>query len=90
MSIFLGILVAAAAILCAGQALAGSMTYLPGRGAPVRVAVSTNRGTSWKESLLKPGTTVSWPSTATNLNANGMPLDPKKSYRVKDGNISEK
>lgn len=80
-------------ILLAGRAWAGSMTYVPGRAnmsPPMNVAFSTNRGSSWQQKTLKPGTTVSWPATATNLNVNGMPLDPKKNYRVKEGNIAER
>lgn len=93
MQIFFSFVVAFFVIFFAGRAIAGTINYAPGRAnmsPPVNVAYSTNKGASWQQKMLKPGMTVTWPGTATNLNVNGMPLDPKKNYRVKEGNVSER
>ncbi len=93
MQIFFSFVVAFFVIFFAGRAIAGTINYAPGRAnmsPPVNVAYSTNKGASWQQKMLKPGMTVTWPGTATNLNVNGMPLDPRKNYRVKEGNVSER
>lgn len=84
---------AIAVFLCAGKALAGTVRYEPGRkqlSPDMVLSISTNHGGAWRQTVLKPGRTVPIPSGATHMNINGIPLDPKKSYRIKEGNVFEK
>lgn len=54
---------------------------------PVKVSFSRNNGTSWEHKQVKPGQTFSVPKDATNLQINGVPRNPQKNYKVKDGNV---
>lgn len=92
MHIILFSLVAVVILLCAGKALAGNVRYEPGRSQlspDMTVSFSTNNGGAWRHVILKPGKGFPVPSGATHLNINGIPLDPKRNYRIKEGNVFE-
>lgn len=91
--IFVCAIIAIAVFLCASKALAGTVRYEPGRSRlspDMTVSFSTNNGGAWRQVVLKPGKGFSVPSGATHMNINGIPLDPGRSYRIKEGNIFEK
>lgn len=75
--------------LFASSAFAGSIQHIgTGKPAPaVQVTFSRNNGASWQKTEVKPGQTFQVPRDATHLNINNVPRDPKRDYKVKDGNV---
>lgn len=73
----------------ASSAFAGVIQYIgTGRPAPaVEVTFSRNNGASWQKTEVKPGQAFHVPRDATHLNINGVPRDPKRDYKVKEGNV---
>lgn len=80
---------ALAIIMGTTVAQAGSIQYIgTGRSAPkVKVTFSRNNGASWEYKEVKPGQTYHVPKDATHLRIDNVPLDPKRNYKVKDGNV---
>ncbi len=71
--------------------MAGKVQYI-GQGRPsppVTVSFSINKGASWKTTEVKPGQTCNVSRSATHLNIDGVPRDPGKTWRVRDGNVFE-
>lgn len=70
-------------------AQAGSVQYIgTGCAAPkVKVSFSRNKGATWEHKEIKPGQTFSVPRDATHLRIDNVPLDPRRNYKVKDGNV---
>lgn len=85
----IALFLALASFLGASAAQAGTIQYIgTGRDAPkVKVSVSRNRGASWEHKEVKPGQTYTVPKDATHLRIDNVPLDPKRNYKVKDGNV---
>jgi len=54
---------------------------------PVEISFSRNNGTTWKNAKVVPGQTFAVPSDATHLNINNVPRDPKKNYKIREGNV---
>lgn len=54
---------------------------------PVKVSFSRNNGASWEHKQVKPGQTFNVPKDATHMQLNGIPRNPQKNYKVKDGNV---
>ena len=68
---------------------AGTIQYL-GTGRPaeqMKITYSRDKGSSWKTVYIKMGQTLSIPPDATHLNINNVPCDPKRNYKIKDGNV---
>ncbi|WP_165071993.1 hypothetical protein [Desulfovibrio sp. ZJ200] len=78
-----------AALAVASVAQAGSIQYLSsGRKAPpVKVTFSTNNGGIWEHRVLKPGQICTFPKGTTHLRIDNVPFDPKRNYKVKEGNV---
>ena len=84
------ILIAILGMFGISDVLAGTIQYI-GTGRqfpPVNVKISRNNGATWNTVQVKPGQTFNVPRDATHLMINEVPRDPKKSYKVKEGNIS--
>lgn len=82
-----------ATVLCsflfASSVFAASIQYV-GTGKvnqPLRVSLSRNNGATWQKAEVKPGQTFNVPRDTTHLNINNVPRDPKRNYKVKDGNV---
>ena len=75
--------------VAASSGYAATIQYI-GSGkndAPVEVSFSRNNGSSWQNAKVGPGQTFSVPSDATHLNINNVPRDPKKNYKIREGNV---
>ena len=85
------LLFAAFAALLSLPAAAGaaSIHYLGnGKGGPaVRIAYSRSNGDKWDYRTMKPGQRFSIPRDATHLRIDNVPYNPKKNYKIKDGNV---
>ena len=71
------------------NAFAGSIQFI-GTGKKcdqVKVSFSRNKGASWQNVQIKMGQTFNVPRDATHLTINNVPYDPKKNYKVRDGNV---
>lgn len=68
---------------------AASIHYLGnGKGGPaVKVTYSRSHGGKWEHKTMKPGQTFSIPKDATHLRIDNVPYNPKKNYKIKDGNV---
>lgn len=80
---------ALASLLGVSAAQAGSIQYIgTGRAAPkVKVTFSRNNGATWEHKEVRPGQTYTVPKNATHLRIDNVPFDPKRNYKVKDGNV---
>lgn len=78
-----------AALLLPSSVLAASIQYIStGRQAPeMRITFSRNGGASWQQGAVRPGQVFNVPPDATHLTINGVPRDPKRNWKVKDGNV---
>ena len=78
-----------AALVGPTQVYAGSIQYIgTGRNAPkVKVTFSRNNGATWEHKEVKPGQTYNVPKDATHLRIDNVPFDPKRNYKVKEGNV---
>ena len=76
-------------ILSAAQVNAGSIQYIgTGRTAPkVKVTFSRNNGATWEHKEVKAGQTFNFPKDTTHLRIDNVPFDPKRNYKVKEGNV---
>lgn len=85
----LALFLALAMFVGTAVAQAGSIQYIGiGRPAPkVKVAFSRNNGTSWEHKEVRPGQTFHLPKDATHLRIDNVPFNPKKNYKVKEGNV---
>lgn len=71
------------------SALAATIQYI-GSGtkeAPVEISFSRNNGSTWQNAKVVPGQTFSVPTDATHLNILNTPRDPRKNYKIREGNI---
>ena len=55
----------------------------------VKIAVSMNKGASWKEVILKAGQSYPIPPNVTNLLIDKVPYDPKINFTIRNGNVSK-
>lgn len=55
---------------------------------PVKVSMSVNNGKSWKHTELKAGQSFPIAGNVTNLLINNVPYDPKGTYEIRDGIVS--
>lgn len=71
------------------NANAGAIQYIDtGRQSPkIKVSFSRNNGASWKHDVIKKGQIYNVPRDATHLMINDIPRNPKRNYKVKDGNV---
>lgn len=85
----LALLFLLASLLGAGVSEAGSIQYIgTGRTAPkVKVTFSRNNGATWEHKEVKPGQIFTFPKDTTHLRIDNVPFDPKRNYKVKEGNV---
>ena len=57
------------------------------KDAPVEISFSRNNGAKWQKAKVSPGQTFAVPPDATHLNINNVPRDPKKNYKIREGNV---
>lgn len=78
-----------ATFLGSAVAQAASIQYIgTGRNAQkVKVTYSRNNGATWEHKEVKPGQTFNVPKDATHLKIDNVPHDPRRNYKVKDGNV---
>jgi len=57
------------------------------KDAPAEISFSRNNGATWQNAKVVPGQTFSVPADATHLNINNAPRDPKKNYKIREGNV---
>ena len=57
------------------------------KDAPAEISFSRNNGATWQKAQVGPGQTFAVPSDATHLNINNVPRDPKKNYKIREGNV---
>lgn len=76
-------------LICSTNAFAANIQYIDtGKQSPkIKVSFSRNNGASWKQDYIKKGQTYNVPRNATHLMINDIPRDPKRNYKVKDGNV---
>lgn len=81
------LLISALFLLAPSPADAATIQYI-GTGKKVReieVIFSRNHGATWQKKSIKAGQSLAIPPDATQLIIDGVPRDPKKTYKVKDG-----
>ena len=54
----------------------------------VKISVSMNNGTSWKEIVLKAGQSYPISPNVTNLLIDNVPYDMKRDYVIRNGHIA--
>ena len=76
-------------IITATSVDAETIQYIDtGKKSPcVKIVFSRNNGSSWKENIIRKGQSCNLPKDVTNLFINNVPYDPKKNYKIKDGNV---
>jgi len=81
--------IAIAVFFLTGNAYAASIQYIDtGKESPkIKITCSRNNGASWKQDYIKKGQTYMVPPDATHLMINDIPRDPKRNYKVKEGNV---
>jgi hypothetical protein len=70
-------------------ALAATIHYIGSgkKDAPVAISFSRNNGASWRNAKVGPGQTFTVPADATHLTIDNVPRDPKKNYKIREGNV---
>ena len=73
----------------ASAALCASIQYVATghQSREIKITFSRNNGGTWQGVVVKPGSTYVVPNDATHLTIDGVPRDPKKNYKIKDGNV---
>ena len=70
-------------------ALSATIQYIGSgkKDAPVDISFSRNAGSTWQNAKVGPGQTFTVPPDATHLNIKNIPYDPKKNYKIREGNV---
>jgi len=77
-------------LLLATNSYAASIQYIDTgkRMPPIKITYSRDNGNTWKHTQIRNGQTFNVPRDATHLRINNIPYNPKKNYKVKEGNVS--
>ena len=76
--------------LMATHVHAASIQYIDTgkRMPPIKITYSRDNGNTWRHAQIRNGQTFNVPRDATHLRINNIPYNPKKNYKVKEGNVS--